>query len=105
MIRASKTTAVRYQRDQPGDLVHMDVKKIGRIPGGGGWRAHGRKMGSTGAQKKAKIGFDYVHSVVDDHSRFAYSEILDDETAATCSAFFAVRSTSSPRTGSRFASS
>ncbi len=89
VIRASKTTAVRYERDQPGDLVHMDVKKIGRIPKGGGWRAHGRKMGSTSAQKKAKIGFDYVHSVVDDHSRFAYSEILDDETAPTCSAFFA----------------
>ena len=47
VIRASKTTAVRYERDRPGELVHMDVKKIGRIPDGGGWRAHGRQMGST----------------------------------------------------------
>ena len=89
VIRASKTTAVRYERDRPGQLVHMDVKKIGRIPDGGGWRAHGRAMGSTAAKKKARIGFDYVHSVVDDHSRFAYSEVLDDEKAATCAAFFA----------------
>jgi transposase InsO family protein len=88
VIRASKTTAVRYERDTPGELVHMDVKKIGRIPDGGGWRAHGRAMSRTAAQKKARIGFDYVHSVVDDHSRFAYSEILPDEQAATCSAFF-----------------
>ena len=45
VIRASKTTAVRYERDRPGELVHMDVKKIGRIPDGGGWRAHGREHG------------------------------------------------------------
>lgn len=89
MIRASKTTAVRYERDRPGELVHMDVKKIGRIPDGGGWKAHGRQMGSTAAKKRARIGFDDVHSVVDDHSRFAYSEILPDERGATCSAFFA----------------
>ena len=42
VIRASKATAVRYERDRPGELVHMDVKKLGRIPDGGGWRAHGR---------------------------------------------------------------
>ena len=89
VIRASKTTAVRYERARPGELVHMDVKKIGRIPDGGGWRAHGRQMGSTSARKKARIGFDYVHSMVDDHSRYAYSEILADETAASCAAFFA----------------
>jgi len=88
VIRSSKATAVRYERDRPGELVHMDVKKIGRIPDGGGWRAHGREMGSTGARKRTRVGYDYVHSVVDDHSRFAYSEILPDETAATCSAFF-----------------
>lgn len=88
VIRASKITAVRYERARPGELVHMDVKKIGRIPDGGGWRAHGRQMGSTAARKKARIGFDYVHSVVDDHSRFAYSEILTDETADTCAGFF-----------------
>ena len=89
VIRASKSTAVRYERDHPGELVHMDVKKIGRIPDGGGWRAHGREMGSTFAKKQARIGFDYVHSVVDDHSRLAYSEILDNEQGATSTAFFA----------------
>ena len=87
VIRASKTTAVRYERDRPGELVHMDVKKIGRIPDGGGWRAHGRQMGSTGARKRTKLGFDYVHSVVDDHSRLAYSEIHPDERGATAAAF------------------
>jgi transposase InsO family protein len=88
VIRASKATAVRYERDRPGELIHMDVKKIGRIPDGGGWRAHGREMGSTAAKKKARIGFDYVHSAVDDHSRYAYSEILPDEKGDTCTAFF-----------------
>jgi transposase InsO family protein len=88
VIRASKTTAVRYERERPGELLHMDVKKIGRIPDGGGWRAHGRKMGSSHARKKTQVGYDYVHSVVDDHSRVAYSEILPDETAATTAAFF-----------------
>lgn len=88
IIRASKTTALRYERDAPGDLAHMDVKKLGRIPDGGGWKAHGRQMGSTGAAKRAKIGFDYVHSVVDDHSRVAYSEIHNDEKGATVTGFF-----------------
>ncbi|OBH36461.1 transposase [Mycobacterium sp. E342] len=87
VIRASKTTAVRYERARPGELIHMDVKKIGRIRHGGGWKAHGRQMGKTSAQKKAPVGFDYVHSVVDDHSRLAYSEILPDEKGATCGAF------------------
>ena len=89
VIRASKTTAVRYERARPGELIHMDVKKIGRIPDGGGWKAHGREMGDTAAHKKARIGFDYVHSVVDDHSRLAYSEILPNERGATCGAFLA----------------
>lgn len=87
VIRASKTTAVRYERDRPGDLVHVDVKKLGRIPAGGGWRALGRQMSRTAAQHKARPGYDFVHSVVDDHSRLAYSEILGDETGDTCAQF------------------
>jgi transposase InsO family protein len=83
VIRASKTTAIRYERDLPGDLAHMDVKKLGRIPDGGGWRAHGRSERVRGRG----IGFDYVHSLVDDHSRLAYSEILPDEKGPTCAAF------------------
>ena len=89
VIRASKSTAVRYERETPGELGHMDVKKVGRIPEGGGWKAHGRQMGKTSAQKKAKIGFDYVHSLVDDHSRFAYTEILPSENAPSTAGFFA----------------
>lgn len=87
VIRASKTTAVRYERDRPGELVHVDVKKLGRIPDGGGWRAWGRQMSRTAAKKKARPGFDFVHSAVDDHSRLAYSEILPDETGDTCAGF------------------
>jgi len=86
IIRSSKQTAVRYERARPGELVHMDVKKLGRIPDGGGWRAHGRGVGET-AKKKTPLGFDYVHSLVDDHSRLAYSEVLPDEKGATCAAF------------------
>nr|WP_294691052.1 IS481 family transposase [uncultured Friedmanniella sp.] len=85
VIRASKTTTIRYERDRPGELVHMDVKKIGRIPDGGGWRAHGRSEQVRGRG----IGYDYVHSLVDDHSRLAYSEILPDEKGPTCAAFLA----------------
>jgi len=88
VIRASKVTAVRYERDRPGELVHMDVKKLGKIPDGGGWKVHGRQMGRTSAQKKAKIGYDFVHSLVDDHTRLAYCEVLPDELGTTCAAFF-----------------
>lgn len=87
VIRASKTTTVRYERDRPGELVHVDVKKIGKIPDGGGWKAHGRQAGRSGAHKRARIGYDYVHSMVDDHSRLAYSEILPDEKGPTCAGF------------------
>lgn len=87
VIRASRETTTRYERDRPGELVHVDVKKIGRIPDGGGWRARGRAATSTAARKKARIGYDYVHSAVDDHSRLAYSEILSDEQGDTCAGF------------------
>lgn len=87
VIRSSKTTAVRYERDSPGELVHMDVKKIGRIPDGGGWRARGRAATASEKDKRARIGYDYVHSMIDDHSRLAYSEVLPDEKGVTCAAF------------------
>lgn len=89
VIRASKTTGVRYEHDHPGSLVHTDVKKLGRIPDGGGWKLHGRRAGDTAARKKAKIGYDYIHSLVDDHSRYAYSEILPDEKGPTTAGFLA----------------
>ena len=74
---------VRYQRDRPGELVHVDVKKLGRIPDGGGHRAHGRAAASRGRG----IGYDYLHSAVDDRSRVAFSQILPDEQAITAARF------------------
>lgn len=65
----------------------MDVKKLGRIPDGGGWKAHCRQMGSTAARKRPKAGYDNVHSLVDDNSRLAHSEILPDEKGPTCYEF------------------
>jgi len=79
LIRASRATANRYERDRPGELVHIDVKKLGRIPDGGGWRAHGRSEEVRGRG----IGFDYVHAIIDDHTRLAYAEIHADETGKT----------------------
>lgn len=65
----------------------MDVKKLGKIPNGGGWRAHGRGAGSIQRDRSTKVGYDYVHSLVDDHSRLAYSEVLPDEKGPTCADF------------------
>lgn len=87
VIRSSKQTATRYERPNPGDLVHMDVKKAGKIPDGGGWKAHGRASTDAAKGKRRRIGFDYIHSMVDDHSRLAYSEILPDEQGPTCAGF------------------
>src|SRR5690606_29008100 len=87
LIRASQVTAVRYERDRPGELVHMDVKQLGRIPDGGGWKAHGRASGSIQRNRNRTVGFDYGHSLVADHSRLAYSEVLPDEKGPTCAAF------------------
>ncbi|HEV2428125.1 MAG TPA: IS481 family transposase, partial [Acidimicrobiales bacterium] len=89
VIRASRVSAHRYERPAPGDLVHVDVKKLGRIPPGGGWRVLGRDVTEKYDKKRRRIGFDYVHSMVDDHSRYAYFEVLSDERGATCAQFLA----------------
>ena len=89
VIRSSKKTARRYERARPGELVHMDVKKLGKIPDGGGWKAHGRAATQSAKTRRAGVGYDYVHSLVDDHSRLAYSEVLADEKGATCAGFLA----------------
>jgi transposase InsO family protein len=86
-IRAGRATALRYERAAPGDLLHIDVKKVGRIPDGGGWRVHGRAACVDHRHKKQPLGFDYVHVAVDDHSRAAYAEILPDERGGTCAGF------------------
>jgi transposase InsO family protein len=75
----------RYEHPVPGDLVHVDIKKLGRIPSGGGHRAHGRR---TGTPRGRGIGYDYVHAAVDDHSRLAYVELLADERDRTCAGFW-----------------
>ena len=81
VIRASKTTTVRYERATPGELIHIDVKKIGRIPDGGGWGGAGGR--GTFCKKRPRVGYDYIHSAVDDHTRLAYSEINNDEQGPT----------------------
>ena len=63
---------VRYERDTAGELLHIDVKKLGMVPKGGGWRVHGRSE----AVKGRGVGCDYVHVAVDGHSRLAYVEVL-----------------------------
>ncbi|MEV4352740.1 IS481 family transposase, partial [Actinoplanes sp. NPDC049596] len=83
----------RYEHERPGDLLHVDVKKLGNVPDGGGWRYLGRAQGgknrvATAGKPRSKhhnpqIGTAFVHTVIDDHSRVAYAEIHDDETAAT----------------------
>ncbi|KSW14097.1 IS481 family transposase [Cellulomonas sp. B6] len=88
-IRAARASAARYEHPYPGSLIHVDVKKLGRIPDGGGWRAHGREATVTAKSKRAPIGYDYVHTAIDDHSRLAYAEIHDDEKGTTAAGFLA----------------
>ncbi|MCQ3811787.1 MAG: IS481 family transposase [Acidimicrobiia bacterium] len=79
----------RYERPVPGDLVHLDVKKVGKIPPGGGWRAHGRaNTAARGTKLRPRVGYSYLHVAIDDHSRLAYVEALDNETADTLVGFF-----------------
>lgn len=88
---------IRYEWARPGDLIHVDVKKIGRIPDGGGWRVHGRGSGQHHASERAKAaknggaraGYVYLHTAIDDHSRLAYTEELLDEKGATAAGFWA----------------
>ncbi len=88
MDRPTGRVIRRYEHDHPGDLVHVDIKKLGQIPPGGGWRANGRTTESRSAARRRKVGYCYVHSAIDDHSRLAYSEIHDDEQAVTAAGFW-----------------
>lgn len=84
--RRGPVTRVRYERERPGELVHVDVKKVARIPEGGGWRARGAdalRHPDSGA------GAACLHVAVDDHSRVCYCELLDDEQKETCVGFVA----------------
>jgi transposase InsO family protein len=96
--RATSLPVRRYERDRPGELVHVDIKKLGIIPDGGGWRAAGRGQGkrnraaTPGARRDrhggAHLGYAYLHTAIDDHSRLAYTEILGDERKDTAVAFW-----------------
>lgn len=92
---------IRYERARPGELVHMDVKKFACVPAGGGWKIHGRQAAEPGRSARVvqrqqakqrrgtgRAGYAYVHSVVDDCSRLAYSEVHDDETSITVIGFW-----------------
>jgi transposase InsO family protein len=93
--RATGEPVRRYEHDHPGAMLHVDVKKYGNIPDGGGWRylgrvqgdrnrqATARRTGHRGTDRNPRVGTAFVHTVVDDHSRVAYAEIRDDEKAAT----------------------
>ncbi|WP_448710585.1 IS481 family transposase [Microbacterium profundi] len=86
-VRVRRAKPIRYEFAEPGQLVHVDIKKQGRIPDGGGHRMLGRQAGNRNNKKKGR-GYAFLHHAVDDHSRLAYSEILDDERKETASAFW-----------------
>jgi transposase InsO family protein len=89
MDRPTGRVIRRYERDRPGDLVHVDIKKLGRIPSGGGWRQH-VPYGQQGVVRHpySKLGYGFVHAAVDDHSRLAYAEVLSDELGTTAASFW-----------------
>ncbi|MEV6134864.1 IS481 family transposase [Nocardia sp. NPDC051990] len=91
--RATGEPVRRYEHPYPGSLIHVDVKKLGNIPDGGGWRYVGRRQGGKNCaatpgkpknnQRGPKMGYAFVYTVIDDYSRVAYAEVHDDETAIT----------------------
>jgi transposase InsO family protein len=100
-VRAVRRQVKRYERAAPGDLIHVDIKKLGRIPDGGGHRVHGRARGGRNSSAhrdpgrprkvhgRPNLGYAFLHHAVDDYSRYAYSEILADEKKETATAFMA----------------
>ena len=83
--RATGRVIRRYERERPGELVHVDIKKLGNIPDGGGHKVLGRQAGRA---KRSSVGYSYLHTAVDDHSRLAYSEIHTDEKKETATSFW-----------------
>lgn len=86
-IKWSRQKANSYAHEAPGDLVHVDIKKLGRIPAGGGHKVLGRAAGQRNT-KRGKIGYWFIHNAVDDCTRLAYSELLADERKETAAAFW-----------------
>ena len=97
-LAVRRPVPVRYEKTSPGELVHLDIKKLGRVPDGGGWRAHGRGSAPALAADRARTrtrhrgspagGYRCIHHAIDDYSRVVYSEILDDEHKETAAGFF-----------------
>jgi transposase InsO family protein len=86
--RSSGRVIRRYERATPGELVHVDIKKLGQIRPGGGHRVLGRAATGAAKARGPRVGYAYVHSAVDDHSRLAYCEVLADEKGATAAGFW-----------------
>ncbi|MCS7476698.1 IS481 family transposase [Umezawaea endophytica] len=96
--RATGQPIRRYEHPAPGDLIHVDIKKLGNIPDGGGHRVHGRQVGGHNSQRTPTgkrnahgnplLGYGFLHNAVDDHSRLAYTEILTDETKESARDFW-----------------
>jgi transposase len=85
---------VRYERSRPGELVHVDVKRLGRIQGGAGKRVRGglrkhwnARVTDAAGRRRLTVGWEFVHIAIDDHSRLAYAEVLPDEKAVTAIGF------------------
>lgn len=76
----------RIEMSRPGELVHIDVKKLAKIPPGGGWWLHGKQL--NGEHRKPRVGYVFIHSAIDGYSRLAYSEVHGDERAVTAAAFW-----------------
>ena len=84
--------AERYERLTPGELIHIDVKKLGRIVGGAGHRIHGHKRDNpdktdAAGRRRRQVGWEFVHIAIDDATRLAYAEVLHDEKAITAIGF------------------
>jgi transposase len=96
---------IRYERDHPSELVYIDVKKLGRIPDGGGWRMLGRsteaRRNHTRTGRQGRLG--YIHAAVDDHSRLAYVEVHSDERGRRARGSWRPPPPSTPSTASRCA--
>ncbi|WP_416965858.1 IS481 family transposase [Streptomyces sp. Agncl-13] len=96
MDRPTGQVIRRYERERPGELIHVDIKKLGNIPDGGGHRimprqqATGNRQATTDARKGGSpvIGYSFVHTAIDDHTWLAYSEVLPNERKETASAFW-----------------
>jgi transposase InsO family protein len=92
LARLDRTTraVIRYERGRPGELIHLDIKKLARIPDGGGKRFDpGWREANTARRTSRGGGHDYLHVAVDDHSRYAYAEALPDEKGTTAADFLA----------------